>query len=157
VEPLGYPIAGSRSSVEERALELRKRLSEAVHASCPTWLASQADDVIQAAYLKLAAILEKSEGSRDLSSSYLRKVASSAVIDEIRRRRRLREVPIVDENQRTIETPTDRPGPEQHVLARAIAGGLRECLDALVERADNLVYRGLEDLRQCLRAKGLEP
>ena len=139
-------------------------LIRAVERHCPPALAAQREDLVQMALLRL---LERpaGEGTTPRGASYLWRVAYTVVIDEIRRFRR---------QQRQVEQlPADErgtPGPE----ARS---ELLECLGALQDRrrtavtlhlegfrtaevatalgwtekqAENLVYRGLADLRACL-------
>src|SRR5262249_446532 len=115
------------------------------------------------------------------NAAWLRRAASSALIDEIRHRRASRLVP---ESPEAPPPPDPSPGPEQRVLAAEIGLAVRDCLTGLAEdrkrpvtssvqghsvterarllgreakRAENLVYRGLADLRECLRGKGMEP
>jgi RNA polymerase sigma-70 factor (ECF subfamily) len=168
---------------EARAEYLRTLLTAAVRRSCPGWLESQIEDLVHGCVIKVMAILEKNEGKGDLSPSYMWRVAYSAVIDEIRRRRRLREVPI-ETQEGVLDLRSSFPGPERQTISSGVAKGIRSCLAALPQarrtavtlhllghsvpeiarllewkskRADNLVYRGIDDLRQCLRAKGVTP
>ncbi len=162
---------------------IQRQLAAAVRRTCPSWLADRADDVVQTALVKLMAHLERSEGNPDLSSSYLWRVAYSAVIDEIRRVRRRQEVPLGDEIA-VHEPVAQGPDPEASAAARRIGEGILDCLRDMIERrrlavtlhlqghtvpeiarllgwktkrADNLVYRGLADLRACLEKNGLRP
>jgi RNA polymerase sigma-70 factor, ECF subfamily len=171
-----------------RWVSLAATMARAVRRQCPPWLADQAQDVAQAALAKVVALDKASEGKRPLTTFYLHKVAHSALVDEIRRRRRRREV--------SIEEPTDggeqarpfeprAPGdPESHASYRQLGLAIRACLAAAkrdrrlavmlylqghsvpeagrilgwdVKRTENLVYRGLADLRQCLLNKGHRP
>lgn len=166
---------------EERLEEIRRRLSRAVARVCPRWLAAQSEDIVQTAMVRvLDAARRRGEGIPDLSSLYVEKTAYSAMVDEIRRHRRRRE----ESAEGVIET-TSAPNdvnPESATAAREIADGLRSCLAALrtqrrlavtlhlqghsvpevasilkwrAKTAENLVYRGLADLRRCLATKGL--
>jgi len=177
------PAPQHRATGESDLAEVERRLVAAVRRTCPSWLAGDADDLVQAALIKLTEARGPGEGIEALSSSYLWRVAYSAVIDEIRRRRRRREVSL-DEEVSTNEPAADGPDPEQRLGARHIGAGIIDCLRGLPaerrqavtlrllghpvrdvasllgcndKRADNLVYRGLADLRECLRRKGLEP
>ncbi len=177
------PLSQLPLDPDARAEYLRGVLSTAVRRSCPAWLESQIEDLVHGCVIKVMAILEKNEGKGDLSSSYMWRVAYSAVIDEIRRRRRLREVPI-ETHEGVFEFQSAVPGPEQETISSGVAKGIRTCLAALpqarrtavtlhllghsvpeiarlldwkAKRADNLVYRGIDDLRRCLRAKGVTP
>lgn len=162
---------------------LRGRLARAVARVCPSWLAADRDDLVQAALLKVMAVGREREGNDELSSSYLHRAAFSAVIDELRVRRRRSEVSLeADEGSEVRETR--QATPEQTTRAREIGRGLRACLAAMSgdrrvaltlrllgdsvpevarrlgwpdKRAENLVYRGLADLRACLERKGLKP
>lgn len=162
---------------------IQRQLAAAVRRTCPSWLAERADDLVQTALVKLMDRAERSEENREVSSSYLWKVAYSAVIDEIRRERRRREVPL--EDVAALREPVARePDPEARVSARRVGEGILDCLRDMIEprrlavtlhlqghtvpeigqllgwkakRADNLVYRGLTDLRTCLEEKGMKP
>lgn len=163
--------------------ELHEQLQKAVTAVCPLWLADQRDDLVQNAMLRVMDLQDRSEGKREFSSSYLWKVAHSALIDEIRRHRRRQEVAIED------ATPVDLPAthsssPEETARAREVGDGIRDCLKRMVstrraavtlklqghsvpqaaeilgwtpKKTENLVYRGLQDLQDCLSSKGLRP
>lgn len=163
--------------------ELHERLQKAVTAVCPLWLTDQRDDLVQIAMLRVMDLQERSEGKRQFSSSYLWKVAHSALIDEIRRHRRRQEVAIED------ATPVDLPAtnsssPEERARSREVGDGIRDCLAQMVparreavalklqghsvpqaakilgwtaKKTENLVYRGLKDLQDCLSSKGLTP
>jgi RNA polymerase sigma-70 factor (ECF subfamily) len=160
---------------------VREVLVRAVAKVCPSWLADHADDLVQAALIRVAEIKRRSEGKVELSAFYLRKAAYSAVVDEIRRRRRRQEVPLEDERPET-HPATTAPDPERSCAGREIGRAIRECLGRFVrprrlavtlhlqghtvaesarllgwspKRAENLVYRGLADLRSCLEAKGM--
>lgn len=162
--------------------DLRARLARAVSRACPGWLTAQQDDIVQAAVLKVHQ-LQRAEGNRVFSSSYLTKVAYSATVDEIRRMRRRREAPLDDVDPEVLGGGSSGSA-ETTVRRRELNHALRDCLGGVVEarrqavtlfllghrvpevarllgwpekRADNLVYRGLADLRRCLAAKGLEP
>jgi RNA polymerase sigma-70 factor (ECF subfamily) len=162
--PISWPPAGPR---DEQALErTRDQLARAVRRVCPPWLAARADDIVQAALMKVA---RRGETGAGLGASYLHKVAFSATVDEIRRLRRLREVALDDATEETA--PSAAADPERALRGlseeRRIAVTLHlqghpvpEAAHVLgwgVKQTDNLVYRGLADLRRCLAAKGLEP
>ncbi len=167
---------------DEYAL-LRERLSRAVGSVCPGWLADRKEDLVQVALMRVMEIQRKSEGNRDFSSSYLWRVAYSALVDELRRLRRRQEVPLEDP-QREDTLSSDRSTPEQTSAGRETGEMIRQCLALMVrarrqavalylqghtvpeaakimdwsgKRTENLVYRGLSDLRKCLASMGLEP
>lgn len=173
---------------ETRWATLRTTLTRAVRRQCPRWLSDHADDLAQAALLKVMAAVERREGDRSLSAFYLHRVAHSALVDEIRRRQRRREVSLdahPDDGPPSdgLALP-DAGDPEQEASLRELGSAVRGCLLGMIadrrravmlylqghsvpdaarvlgwsaKRTENLVYRGLADLRQCLRAKGHGP
>jgi RNA polymerase sigma-70 factor (ECF subfamily) len=118
-----------------------------------------------------------------ISTEYLARAAHSALIDEMRRRRRRSE--IGEGSDVLSHRPDLSPaGPEASLLAREISRHIIGCLVALPEqrriastlkllgysvgeisdlmrwpykRTENLVYRGRANLRRCLEAKGVRP
>jgi len=168
--------------VDEEFADIRRKLEQAVATVCPYLPADEKDDVVQAACLRLLKIQQKNEGEREFSASYLWKVAYSALIDETRRRRRRREDPLVQE---MLDTTVHAPGnPEREAAAREVGSAIQGCLQRLVrtrrlavtlylqghgvpesaqllgwkrKKVENLVYRGLADLRHCLDIKGIKP
>jgi RNA polymerase sigma-70 factor, ECF subfamily len=178
----------SPTADEARWTMLREKLTRAVRRQCPRWLSDHAEDLVQAAVVKVMAIVGGSEGKRSLSSFYLYRVAHSALVDEIRRRQRRREVTLeLDQSEEQqmgdahARVPRD---PEQDASLRELGLAVRDCLRAMNrdrrlavtlylqghsvpeaarilgwpgKRTENLVYRGLADLRQCLLAKGHTP
>ena len=166
---------------EEQVEELRRRLTRAVVRVCPRWLASHSEDIVQVAMLRvLNAARSRGEGPPDLSALYVEKTAYSALVDEIRRQRRRLEDPAGGTHDLAAD-PNGVDG-ESAIAAREVADGLRGCLALLgtprklavtlhlqghsvpevaailkwrTKRAENLVYRGLADLRRCLTMKGL--
>lgn len=168
---------------DEDYSKLRADLSKAVAHVCPSWLSDRRDDLVQAAVMRVMEILRKSEGDRELTSSYLYRVAYSTLIDEIRKVRRRREVSI-DDDGGVGEQSAVRENPEEAAASAEIGRGIRDCLKAMrrerrlavtlhlqghsvpetarllewgAKRTENLVYRGLADLRDCLRVGGFRP
>lgn len=172
---------------EDDYLVIRNDLVRAVTRICPPWLASRSEDLVQVALLRVMEIHRRSEGDAQLSSSYLRKVAYSALIDEIRRLRRRKEVPLEMEDggiDPAAERASGNPDPEERSEGREIGEAIRDCLGRMIgprrsavvlhlqghsvpeigkllgwdgKKADNLVYRGMSDLRDCLGSKGVRP
>lgn len=172
----------TQDDAEETFAAIRRALERAVATVSPRLPRDQRDDVVQVAALRLLKIRQGSEGTRQFKASYLWRAAYSALIDEVRRRRRRREdtvePPLLDAGSGTGEDP------EQHTHGREIGMAIRSCLQRLVrprrlavtlylqghnvpeaaglmgwprKRAENLVYRGLADLRRCLDARGIRP
>jgi RNA polymerase sigma-70 factor (ECF subfamily) len=161
--------------------QVRQVLERALTRLCPDWLQSSRDDLIQSAMLRILEKHGSNEGNRSLNSSYLYKTAHSVMIDEIRRVQRRSETPI--EPASRIEDDKIA-NPYQTTVGQSIATALRDCLSKLTrsrrlgvalhlqghrvpeiahllgwqaKQADNSVYRGLADLRQCLKDRGFEP
>ncbi|KIG15192.1 RNA polymerase sigma-70 factor, group 3 [Enhygromyxa salina] len=152
---------------------------------CPPDLAASADDIVQLAIIRVLAVLRArdraGEGVEPPSASYLWKVAYTTTIDELRKmqsRERTRD------HATGVVGPVEVPTPDGAVAASEVSAALRSCLGALHEdrrravvlhlqghtvaetggllgwtrkRAENLIYRGLADLRRCLGNKGYAP
>jgi RNA polymerase sigma-70 factor, ECF subfamily len=165
-------------------IELRGELVRAVRSICPRRLADRSDDLVQAALLRILEVRRRSEQERELSAFYLKRVAYSALIDEIRRLERRRESPLEDGDGEPLPLAAGEPGPAQRQAGRELGSGIRDCLAQLLrprklavtlylqdvsvveaarllgwelKHTRNLVYRGLGDLRRCLTDKGLHP
>jgi RNA polymerase sigma-70 factor (ECF subfamily) len=165
--------------------QLRRDLERAVARLCPKWLVDRRDDLVQAAVIRVMHVAARAdgpgEGNAIVAASYLHKVAYSALVDEVRRVQRRRETSL-DEVQ---ETPVPSNGsPERLAAAHEIGSAIRDCLQDLkrerrlavtlhlqghsvpdaarilgwtVKRTENLVYRGLADLRAGLLSRGIRP
>jgi RNA polymerase sigma-70 factor (ECF subfamily) len=164
--------------------KLREDLARAVARLCPAWLSNQRDDLVQAAVMRVMQIVDRNpsdgESTRPLASSYLYRVAHSALVDEIRKVRRRRESDLDDDGVAPVAIT--RQDPERIAASREIGRGILDCLsrmsrerrlavtlylqghsvpeasrvlDWTAKRTENLVYRGLADLRECLTSKGL--
>lgn len=191
--PFDASAPGGADTVEAPSAELRwtrlaATMARAVRRQCPAWLSGQAEDIAQAALIKVMAVERRAEGERPLSSFYLHRAAHSALVDEIRRRKRRPEIALEDAtepgNQAGRLEPRAQGDPERSASFRELGAAVRDCLlganrdrrlavtlylqghsvpevarllgwDA--KRTDNLVYRGLADLRQCLMGKGHKP
>jgi RNA polymerase sigma-70 factor (ECF subfamily) len=165
---------------------LRQTLTRVVARVCPAWLVPQRDDLVQAATMRVlrrfTGRASGSEGEPAFTSSYLHKVAHSVLVDEIRRVRRRRETDL--EEGATAAAPPAAADPERTIGSVEIGLGIQCCLGAMnrdrrlavtlylqghtvaeaarildwpPKRTENLVYRGLADLRLCLKSKGIEP
>ncbi len=151
----------------------------AVRRVCPPALSDEAEDIVQLSMIKVMRVLDK-DPDRDLRPSYLKRVAYSVVVDELRRRRLDRYATLEDADV----FGDDGPGPLRVTAARTTLESVRECLAGLVEnrrlavtcwllghsaretgemmgwttkKAEVLTYRGVAQLRACLTAKGIEP
>ena len=160
---------------------LQTVLSSAVRKVCPFWLAQRHEDIVQNATVRIVRKWSETEEPEALGASYLWRVAHSAVMDEIRHRRR--------HPEDAWEVPPDRPTPdpssperrrESGELRRAIEKGLQglpedrrravalyllghslkesaELLGWTTKRVDNQRYQGLAALRSFLSEQGYEP
>ena len=156
--------AGSQDPDPGSIERIRQVLIRAVERHCPPALAASREDLVQMALVRLLE-RPRGEGSAPRGASYLWRVAYTVVIDEIRRFRR---------QQRQTE---QLPGVERGTPGPEARSELLDCLGALHDRrrtavtlhlegfrtgevaaalgwtekqAENLVYRGLADLRDCL-------
>jgi RNA polymerase sigma-70 factor (ECF subfamily) len=167
--------------------QLHRDLARAVGRVCPRWMADRADDLVQVALMRVMEIQRRKDGAAEFSSSYLKKAAYSALIDEIRRLRRRQEVSIDggedEESGPAFDPVAPEPDPERASAGRQAGRAIRDCLGGMVpprrhavtlnlqghsvpeigrllgwtaKKAENLVYRGMADLRSCLGAKGIQ-
>jgi len=169
---------------DEAVAEMRSTLQRAVRRVCPRWLADRSEDLVQMAAIRVLEARPSSEGNPGVAASYLYRVAYTTLIDEIRRLRRRPEVPLGDEEGDSRPAGAVASGPEQAYAAKQIGGAIQDCLQRLfrdrrlavtlhlqghtvpqaaallgwtTKRTENLVYRGLADLRRCLGGKGIVP
>lgn len=174
------PFAPSDQDLEQDVADLRRQLVRAVERICPRWLSAEADDLVQTALLRVLEIRRRREGEAEFSTFYLRRAAHSAVVDEIRRRRRRGEVPLEAEGEEPAH-PSVAPDPETLSGSRELGRAITECLGRMIrprrlavtlhlqghrirevgelmgwglKKAENLIYRGLSDLRECLVGLG---
>lgn len=168
---------------EEEAETLRRRLQDAVAYACPDWMADQAEDIVHNVFIQLLRTVRKSEGERHFSSIYLARAAHGATVDEIRRRCRRKEHP-ADAEGTMEKAHAHNPSPELESAMRELGRGIQDCLARMLrsrrlvvtlylhgctvpetarrlhwspKKTENLVYRGLKDLRRCLTGKGVAP
>lgn len=165
---------------------LRRDIARAVARLCPKWLSARRDDLVQIAVMRIMQIAGRRESSGEeteaLASSYLYKVAYSVLVDEIRRTRRRPEIEMEESTVAAVAIAADNP--ERTAASREIGRAIQACLasmkrerrlaatlhlqghsvpdaarllDWAVKQTENLVYRGLADLRKCLLAKGVRP
>jgi RNA polymerase sigma-70 factor (ECF subfamily) len=156
------------------ASQLRAAVARAVRRVCPQWLAADADDLTQIATTRVLARINQTSGKVAFTSGYLYRAVHSALVDEIRRRRRLREEPI---DETLVASSSRREGWEIREALKACLAGLvpsrrravmlhlqghpaveaSALLGCTQKQAENLIYRGLANLRACLAARGATP
>jgi len=143
---------------------LREVLLRAVERQCPAELAAHREDFVQLALLRLLD-RSPSEGSRPLRASYLWKVAYTVIIDEIRRFRRQQR-----QGEALAGGDASAPGPDVRTEIQDCLQGLQDrrrvavtlylegfgtsevaqAMGWTLKQAENLIYRGVADLRECL-------
>ncbi len=163
--------------------DLRRRVVAAVVRTCPARLASQMEDIVQSVLGQLVLSPRQGEGNPSFSSMYLAKAAYGATVDEFRRLARRREESLEALSSADLVAASG-VGPERDAASTEIARGIQACLAGLerprrlavtlylqgctvpeaadllrwsAKKTENLVYRGLADLRRCLVKKGLRP
>jgi len=165
---------------------LRRDVARAVARLCPRWDAARRDDLVQAGVMRVMQLTAKraeaGEGNQSMGSSYLYKVSYSVLVDEIRRQRRRHETDLEEDG--VASAAIAREDPERTAASREVGRGIQDCLSRMkrerrlavtlhlqghtvpeaarilewaVKQTENLVYRGLADLRECLMAKGIRP
>ena len=160
---------------------LQDVLSRAVRSVCPSWLAERREDIVQNAIVRIVRKWNETEEPETLGTSYLWRVAHSAVMDEIRHRRRHPE----DAWGIPPESPTaEEDSPERRRAAAELRDAIQDGLRSLPEdrrravalfllghslkesaallgwtakRVDNQRYQGLAALRCFLGEQGYEP
>ncbi len=172
------------AELEELLREYSGLLRGLVEQKCPPGI--DAAEVEQRVRLKLWKALESETEVRH-PSSYLYRIVTSVVIDAIRSLRRRRETSLeAEENEevRALEAADPRPSPEDRTDAvdtrRAVRAALQELapnrrravalhLDGFSNgeiatmmnwsehKVRNLVWRGVQDLRQRLQEAGVVP
>ncbi|HUO86098.1 MAG TPA: sigma-70 family RNA polymerase sigma factor [Thermoanaerobaculia bacterium] len=110
-----------------------------------TGSASDAEDVLQAVFLRLLRREDGVEVERRGAAGYLYRAAVNAAYDQLRHRRRWSAVD-VEAMQETLEDAGE-PGPERHQRGREAGEQLRRCLAALNPRhAEIFALRYFEGL-----------
>lgn len=152
--------------------------------SCPAWLVSRREDIVQAALMRVVGRSRNGVDLDSMNSSYLFKVAYTSLVDEIRRQRR-RGMEQTDSTHERVTPLTSRsPDPEARTLSQELGRAIKACMQRLAQtrniavalylqgckvpeissqvgwsrkQAENAVYRGLADMRRCLADKGVQP
>ena len=159
--------------------EVRATLVRMVGRVCPHWMRDELDDLVQMSVMRLL----RSEADADLTPAYLSRVAYSAVIDEIRRRKRRNEIGATPSLFDRVEDVVQLD-PEHLSHSSELAETLLNCMEDLVparrravalylqghsipeiasllewdrKKASNAVYRGLASLRGALVERGIRP
>lgn len=162
--------------------ELRARLLAAVRRRAPAWIAADAEDIVQTVLVRILDRERRGGGKGSYGASYLEKAAQTALIDVLRARFRRREAPLDAPGEEPLDVPDARSTDSEGRLN--LSDGLRDCLGGLTaprraavasrllghsvpeaadllgwtrKKVEHLVGRGLDQLRACLRGKGIGP
>ena len=174
---------GSKDDAEA----LRETLERAVTRVCPPWMAAHRDDLVQAAMLKLLEMQKREGERVFPASYLRKVAYAVLVdeIRRLRRRSEVSLTEGADGTPNVPEQSADEPNPEHRAHGKKVGQGIADCLrehvkverrQALVlylqgysvpdaarllgwsaKKTENLVYRGMADLRRCLEGKGLRP
>ncbi len=159
--------------------ELQQQMLKAVRRACPQWLESDVEDLAQEAMIKLTRMQAADQDSRQWTMAYLKRTAHSVIVDEIRKRQRRPDMgteaggetervedpkasPDATDTQAAIEDclseqiDARRRAVTLHLLGHTV-GEIAGYLECKAKKAENLVYRGIKQLRDCLALKGVHP
>jgi len=126
------PELRASSPFDEGTLrELRRLLLRAVGNICPRWLANDREDLVQTALVRLMETGRTRPGALEFPKAYARRVAYTAVVDEIRRRRRRQETPLGELEATAPCLRSFRPDPEALSAGSELGEAIRECLRTL--------------------------
>lgn len=141
--------------------------------------ATEVDDVVQDVRIRLWKAHPTGENLTTLTASYFVRVVTSAVVDHLRRKRRHAHASLDAEHAAGVVPSTLQVAPTDHSERDALASKLRRALDTLAPnrrvlvllhlegytredmssmtgwseaKVRNLLYRGLDDLREALTA-----
>ncbi|MEQ1569398.1 MAG: sigma-70 family RNA polymerase sigma factor [Myxococcota bacterium] len=158
--------------------QVRTRLERMVRRFAPPWLHDGVDDLVHTGVMRLL----RGDPSWTLEDALLRRIAYSVVVDEVRRRKRWAEVALSPSMAERIVVSGVRSA-EGRIAAQRLSEVVVTCVQALSDdrrravtlylqdhtvpdiallldwdrkRASNCVYRGLADLRDQLRARGID-
>lgn len=163
---------------------IRQRLTRAINTVCPAALAAHSEDIVQLAMLRVAKVMRsQAPDSAALPPSYLWRVAYSTTVDELRKVQS-RQKTVDRAAAAQAAQPQGLLAPDSSAEAEQLGTAIRACLSGLGEnrrravslylqghpvpetgsllgwtrkKTENLVFRGLADLRRCLGGKGFSP
>lgn len=177
------PIRSETQDENATLREIRQRLARAIRTVCPAAMNAHSEDIVQLAMLRVAKVRSQSGDGTPLPTSYLWRVAYSTTIDELRKLQS-RQRAVDGAAEASVAGPRVVPAPDSSAEARQLGTAIRSCLGGLGDnrrravnlylqghtvpeagsllgwnrkRTENLVFRGLADLRRCLHGKGFSP
>ena len=158
---------------------IRRMFQTAVRQACPPAMANDVEDLVQDAMVKLLTMQERGREPGTMTMSYVRKTTYSLIVDAIRyRSRRPEQGTDAGEHAESVVDPVSS------VADPATGAAIEDCLSRQVDdrrravtlsllghsikevgellglkakNAENLIYRGLAQLRACLSEKGYAP
>jgi RNA polymerase sigma-70 factor (ECF subfamily) len=166
------------SVIEEHGRFLRRTIARI----CPNNRGLQFDDIEQEVRLRLWRAIQSEREITDLAS-YIYRAAANATLDAIRHLESRREDPVESGTEAPGPRRVDEESPERLAGRRLLVARIQETLSRLPEKrrcalelylqgftteeiaellswsepkARNLVYRGLHELRDRLRAEGID-
>ncbi len=184
-EPSALALSVPAQTQDDNATlrEIRQRLSRAIASVCPAAMKAHSEDIVQLAMLRLAKVRRQGTDAAPLPAAYLWRVAYSTTIDELRKLQS-RQRTVERATEASVAGPTAVPAPDSSAEAQQLGTAIRACLRGLGDnrrravnlylqghtvpeagsmlgwnrkRTENLVFRGLADLRSCLHGKGFSP
>ena len=127
--------------------DLRRQLERAVRTVCPYYLTDRQDDIVQEAVMKVMGLVERAdEAPETFTASYLRRVAYTALVDEIRRLRRDTEMPYDPNDPEQPDHPSDDPSALRLAMSAETRAAILECVGRLAasrRRAVQLKLQGI--------------
>ncbi|MBV1859710.1 MAG: RNA polymerase sigma factor, partial [Nannocystaceae bacterium] len=141
---------------------------------------AHSEDIVQLAMLRVAKVRSQAPDGAPPPASYLWRVAYSTTIDELRKLQS-RQRTVERASEASSAGPRTVPAPDSSAEAKQLGTAIRACLGGLGEnrrsavnlylqghsvqeagsllgwnrkRTENLVFRGIADLRRCLQRKG---
>ena len=115
---------------EDEATQLLEQLRRAVAQVCPYRQSAERDDIVQAAVVRVLELRRRNPERQDLSFAYLRRVAYSVFIDDVRRQQRRGETPLEPEDAANVVSLA--PGPQGESEGHETGSAIRDCLAALI-------------------------
>ncbi len=183
--PRALPFSVPAQTQDENATlrEIRQKLTAAISSVCPASMNAHREDIVQLAMLRVAKVRSRAPEATPLPASYLWRVAYSTTIDELRKLQS-RQKTVDQATEASVAAPRRMPAPDTSAEAGQLGMAIRACLGGLGDnrrravnlylqghsvpeagsllgwnnkRTENLVFRGLADLRRCLDRKGFAP
>lgn len=159
--------------------EVQRLVLQAVGSARSSCVAHEREDIAQDVMVRLLQVVQRDGVELELlSAGYIRRVARSVVVDSWRRKRCRPEDCVGDD----FEAASQHPSPHEELSARRFSTYVERCINSLaprrsqavrlhlagrsraecsaylglsLKRTENLIYRGLGDLRRSLTYVGL--